>query len=67
MMKQKAATDGNTWINVWREFEMPIDPHTGTSLTPSKWVIWPHSISKGWCPILEGPLFCGRTYQATQG
>lgn len=60
MMKQKAENDKNTWINVWREFELPIDPKTGASITPSKWLIWPYSTSKGWCPTIEGPLFSWR-------
>lgn len=32
--------------NLWREFETTIRPH--------KWIVWPHSESKGWMPQIEG-------------
>ncbi len=34
--------------NIWREFE--------TKKRPYKWIVWPHSESKGWMPISEGIL-----------
>jgi hypothetical protein len=34
--------------NIWREFE--------TKKKPYKWIVWPHSESKGWMPISEGIL-----------
>jgi hypothetical protein len=34
--------------NIWREFE--------TKKRPYKWIVWPHSESKGWMPISEGVL-----------
>ena len=33
------------FVRMWREFE--------TSEVPHKWLVWPHSISKGWMPIIE--------------
>jgi glycosyltransferase involved in cell wall biosynthesis len=33
---------------IWRSFKC--DAH------PAGWVVWPHSISKGWCPMIEGKL-----------
>lgn len=36
------------WINLWRQFH--------TEKKPSSWVVWPHSKSKGWCPMLTGKL-----------
>ena len=32
------------WIQLWREY---------TGKKPDKWVVWPHSISKGWCDRME--------------
>ncbi len=34
------------YYKVWRTFE--------TSQKPVKWVIWPHSATKGWCDKMEG-------------
>ena len=34
--------------NIWREFETPIRPH--------KWIVWPHSESKGWLDPIECDL-----------
>lgn len=34
--------------NIWREFVTPKNP--------KKWVVWPHSISKGWCEKIVGHL-----------
>jgi glycosyltransferase involved in cell wall biosynthesis len=38
--------DGD-WLNIWREYTGPL---------PTKWLVWPHSISKGWCDRIEGNL-----------
>lgn len=37
------------WHNIWREFD--------TVERPYKWVVWPHSPSKGWCTKIEGVLY----------
>jgi hypothetical protein len=37
-----------TFLNIWREF--PVDKQ------PKKWIVWPHSESKGWCKKLEGNI-----------
>lgn len=42
----KADPDG--YCKVWREFP--------TDKLPKKWVVWPHSSSKGWCERLEGSI-----------
>lgn len=34
--------------NIWREFDTTIRPH--------KWIVWPHSESKGWMDPIEGIL-----------
>ena len=36
------------FVRLWREFE--------TSLTPKKWLVWPHSKSKGWMNIIESEI-----------
>jgi hypothetical protein len=40
--------DPDGYIKVWRTF------HTVDQ--PVKWVVWPYSISKGWCERLEGNI-----------
>ena len=40
--------DPDGYIKVWRTF------HTETK--PVKWVVWPHSVSKGWCNKIEGVM-----------
>lgn len=40
--------DKDEWVRMWREFS--------PDSLPSKWLIWPHSISKGWMPIIEGSI-----------
>ena len=40
--------DSDGYCKVWRSFQ-----HAGK---PHKWVVWPHSISKGWCGRIEGIL-----------
>jgi hypothetical protein len=39
---------GDGYYKVWREF--------GTTTKPAKWIVWPHSITEGWCERLEGVL-----------
>jgi hypothetical protein len=40
--------DPDKYCKVWREFN--------TTVKPKYWVVWPHSISKGWCERLTGNL-----------
>lgn len=40
--------DIDGYCKVWRQFNYNGKPH--------KWVVWPYSTSKGWCPKLEGYL-----------
>lgn len=40
--------DSDGYCKVWREFH-----YRGK---PSKWVVWPHSKSKGWCDPISGKL-----------
>ena len=40
--------DPDNYYKVWRTFQ--------TVDQPIKWVVWPHSISKGWCQRLEGNI-----------
>ena len=39
---------GEGYYKVWREFETPVKP--------TKWVVWPHSITEGWGERFEGNL-----------
>ncbi len=39
---------GDGYYKIWREFS--------TASKPSKWIVWPHSITEGWCERLEGVL-----------
>jgi len=43
----KLETEGE-FYNIWREFETKERPH--------KWIVWPHSVSKGWCTQVTGLL-----------
>jgi len=36
------------YIRLWRQFNTPKKPY--------KWVVWPHSVSEGWCERIEGLL-----------
>lgn len=38
--------DPDGYCKVWRSFE--------TEIKPSSWLVWPHSISKGWSEPIEG-------------
>jgi glycosyltransferase involved in cell wall biosynthesis len=40
--------DPDGYCKVWREFS--------TDVKPKYWVVWPHSISKGWCERMTGDL-----------
>ncbi len=40
--------DPDGYCKVWREFQ--------TLTKPKYWVVWPHSISKGWCEKITGYL-----------
>ena len=42
------ADMGDGYYKVWREFS--------TQTKPAKWIVWPHSITEGWCERLEGSL-----------
>lgn len=46
IQRMKADPDG--YCKVWREFQ--------TSVKPYSWVVWPHSISKGWSDPITGIL-----------
>lgn len=53
-MRAKATADGNSFLNLWRQFER-IDDRM-----PASWVVWPYSTSKGWLDPISGTLFHGR-------
>lgn len=40
--------DPDNYCKVWREFN--------TDVLPSSWIVWPHSVSKGWCEPITGQL-----------
>ena len=40
--------DPDKYCKIWREFHYHGKPH--------HWVVWPHSISKGWCATITGNL-----------
>ena len=46
ILRMKNDPDG--YCKVWREFD--------TTTNPKYWVVWPHSISKGWGERLTGNL-----------
>lgn len=41
-------SDPDGYCKVWREFD--------TLQKPKYWVVWPHSVSKGWCDRITGNL-----------
>jgi hypothetical protein len=41
-------SDKDKYCKIWREFQ--------AETTPTRWVVWPHSKSKGWCPKIERRL-----------
>jgi len=40
--------DPDSYCKVWRQFQ--------TVTKPKYWVVWPHSVSKGWCDRITGNL-----------
>jgi hypothetical protein len=38
----------DTYCKLWREFK--------ASKQPTQWIVWPHSISKGWCDRITGTI-----------
>jgi hypothetical protein len=46
IMRVKNDVDG--YCKIWREFN--------TTKKPTYWVVWPHSVSKGWCDKITGNL-----------
>ena len=48
-VKRLMSSDPNDdFIRLWRSFE--------TNEVPSSWLIWPHSKSKDWMPVIEGEI-----------
>jgi glycosyltransferase involved in cell wall biosynthesis len=45
---KKIKNDPDGYGKVWREFS--------TQKKPVKWVVWPYSVSQGWCDKIEGNL-----------
>jgi hypothetical protein len=41
-------SNSDPYMKIWRSFD--------TIKKPSKWVVWPHSLSKGWLDKIEGKL-----------
>jgi hypothetical protein len=44
----RMKNDPDKYCKLWREFN--------TEKVPKKWVVWPHSASKGWCEMIQGNL-----------
>jgi hypothetical protein len=44
----RLKNDPDGYCKVWREFQ--------TKTQPKKWIVWPHSVSKGWCEMITGNL-----------
>jgi len=45
----KACLAGDDqWVKIWREFDVVEKP--------ASWIVWPHSMSKGWCNQIIGKL-----------
>ena len=44
----RVKNDPDGYCKIWRTFQ-----YAGK---PKKWIVWPHSISKGWCERIEGIL-----------
>jgi hypothetical protein len=44
----RMKNDPDEYCKVWRTFQ-----YAGK---PTKWIVWPHSVSKGWCDRIEGTL-----------
>lgn len=41
---KNSSKHDNGWIRLWRQYN---------GKKPDKWVVWPHSVSKGWCERVE--------------
>lgn len=44
----RMKNDPDNYCKVWREFQ--------TDVKPSSWLVWPHSVSKGWSDPITGNL-----------
>ncbi len=44
----RMKNDPDKYCKLWREFN--------TEKVPKKWIVWPHSVSKGWCEMIQGNL-----------
>ena len=44
----RVKNDPDGYCKIWREFQ--------TSVKPTSWIVWPHSISKGWAEPIIGYL-----------
>jgi len=45
---KRMMQDPDGYCKIWREFQ--------TIEQPKQWVVWPHSVSKGWCERITGDL-----------
>jgi hypothetical protein len=45
---QSVLNTNGEFVNIWRTFDVESIPH--------KWIVWPHSESKGWLDKIEGKL-----------
>jgi hypothetical protein len=45
---RRLKTDPDGYCKVWREFNAKEAPY--------KWIVWPYSVTKGWCDKIEGHL-----------
>lgn len=45
---ERMKKDPDGYCKVWREFQ--------TDIPPKSWIVWPHSISKGWANPITGSL-----------
>lgn len=45
---ERMKNDPDGYCKVWREFN--------TEVKPARWIVWPHSKSKGWCEMITGNL-----------
>jgi hypothetical protein len=45
---KRVKNDPDGYCKVWRSFE--------TTIRPSSWIVWPHSISKGWAEPITGRI-----------
>ena len=45
---KRMKNDPDSYCKVWRSFE--------TTKMPSSWLVWPHSLSKGWAEPITGNI-----------